>query len=488
MTVAQPRQLANDRHAWPQTPGLAGIQPVAAPPRDGNAAAPLSDAAVPPAAPPTGGEALVTPAGHRLNIFQRVVRQWERLHPYNAAQAMRLRRRFDYARITDAWRSTLADLGLGPIHFHGDRVLYEFAPGAIAASSPLELEEHDCLQAFLSRQMNRPWEEDTLPFRPFVKLENGAEQIIGVVYRHCASDSYSIRLILREWLVRLHDPDRARKAPLLPARHGYWHHYGPFAADWSFIGSLLKQANASVRMRKCRRVLPPRQSHVDVRFREYRAPDGLVAALRSSARRRGGKVNDLFLAALFRTCAQLVPLEPTKRRRHLCIGTIVDLRGLAGRSPGDAFGLFLGFTSTFARPSEMRDPDKLARCVAGQSRRHRESQIPQASQIALTTALLAALCLEDAELQEFYRKRFPLVGGISNVLLNGTWAEQLHAEGLLAEYVRVSPTGPFMPLVVTPTTLGGRLHLGVTTRTAVITESTADQIAADFLAELQRLA
>ena len=426
-------------------------------------------------------------AAPRLNIFQRVIRQWERLHPYNAAQAMRLRRRFSVDEITRAWRSTLIDLGLGPIHFDDDRVMYELSRSAVAGSSPLLMQEDDCLESFLSRHLNQPWEEDTLPFRPFLKPENGQEQIVGVIYRHCASDSYSIRLILREWLARLHAPDTARKAPLLPARRGYWHHYGPFAADWSLIGAMLRQMNALVRMRKCRRVIPPPPGAVvEVRFREYRAPDGLNEALRKSARARGAKVNDLFLAAMFRAAAVGVPLEPTKRRRDMVIGTIVDLRGQAGRSPGDAFGLFLGFTSTFARGAMLRDRERLVAGIAGQSRRLREAQIPQASQLALTTGLLAALCLEDEELQEFYRRRFPLMGGISNVNLRGTWAERLHPD-LLGEYVRVSPTGPFMPLVVTPTSLGPRLHIGVTTRTSAIDSTKADLIARQFLAELSNL-
>lgn len=426
-------------------------------------------------------------AAPRLNIFQRVIRQWERLHPYNAAQAMRLRRRFTYEQITAAWRSTLADLGLGPIHFDGDRVVYELCPSAVAASAPLVMDVDDCLESFLSRQLNQPWEEDTLPFRPFLKTENGQGQIVGVVYRHCASDSYSIRLILREWLARLNAPRTARRTPLLPARRGYWHHYGPYAADWSLFGSMLRQMNALVRMRKCRRVLPPPPGAVvEVRFREYRAPDGLNEALRAAARARGAKVNDLFLAAMFRAAAGGVPLEPTKRRRDLVIGTIVDLRGQAGRSPGDAFGLFLGFTSTFARGSVLKDRDRLIAGIAGQSRRLRDAQIPQASQLALMTGLLAALCLEDEELQEFYRRRFPLVGGISNVNLRGTWAERLYPD-LLGEYVRVSPTGPFMPLVVTPTSLGPRLHIGVTTRTSAVGPEKADLIARQFIRELTDL-
>jgi hypothetical protein len=401
---------------------------------------------------------------------------------------MRLRRRFSLDEITHAWRSTLADLGLGPIHFHDDRVVYERSPQAIANSSPAVMAEDDCLESYLSRQMNQPWEEDTLPFRPFAKLENGSGQIMGVIYRHCASDSYSIRLILREWLTRLHAARAERKSRLLPARRGYWHHYGPYAADWSLLGAMLRQMNALVRMRKCRRVVPPAAGAVvDVRFREYRAPDGLIDALRASARARGAKVNDLFLTAMFLTAAACVPLEPTKRRRDLVIGTIVDLRGQAGRPPGDAFGLFLGFTSTFAGGRILRDKHKLLSAISGQTARLRDAQIPQASQIALATGLLAALMLEDDALQEFYRRRFPLVGGISNVNLRGSWAERFHPD-LLDEYVRVSPTGPFMPLVVTPTSLASRLHVGVTTRTSIIDAATTDRIARHFIRELTELA
>jgi hypothetical protein len=90
-------------------------------------------------------------------------------------------------------------------------------------------------------------------------------------------------------------------------------------------------------------------------------------------------------------------------------------------------------------------------------------------------------------LREFYRKRFPLAGGVSNVSLSGTWAEAAKPSPL-REYLRVSPTGPFMPVVMTPTTLGGRLHLGVTTRADLLDDGRADALARRFLEELARLA
>ena len=55
-----------------------------------------------------------------LNVFQRLVRQWDSMHPYNAAQVMCLSRAPDHQTLTDAWHETLAELGGGVLHRPGD--------------------------------------------------------------------------------------------------------------------------------------------------------------------------------------------------------------------------------------------------------------------------------------------------------------------------------------------------------------------------------
>ncbi len=90
------------------------------------------------------------------------------------------------------------------------------------------------------------------------------------------------------------------------------------------------------------------------------------------------------------------------------------------------------------------------------------------------------------ELYHFYRKELPLAGGISNVDLSNGWMAKYHPS-LLLEYVRVSPTGPMTPLVLTTTTLGETFHLGLTHRVGLISKSVAGQIAAGFLARLGEL-
>ena len=49
--------------------------------------------------------------------------------------------------------------------------------------------------------------------------------------------------------------------------------------------------------------------------------------------------------------------------------------------------------------------------------------------------------------------RMPLAAGISNVNLNRSWAAAYHPAPLL-DYLRVTPTGPMLPLVFTTTTIG----------------------------------
>ena len=80
----------------------------------------------------------------------------------------------------------------------------------------------------------------------------------------------------------------------------------------------------------------------------------------------------------------------------------------------------------------------------------------------------------------------PLAGGVSNVNLNGSWASEYHPAPLL-DYVRVSPSGPMMPLVFTPTTLGSRLNFGLTCRTSVVPPERAEEMSRMFIDRLMRV-
>ena len=48
-----------------------------------------------------------------LNVFQRVTRQWDQLHPYNAAQAMQLAGAAGKEKLKSTWDATLDKLNFG---------------------------------------------------------------------------------------------------------------------------------------------------------------------------------------------------------------------------------------------------------------------------------------------------------------------------------------------------------------------------------------
>ena len=88
---------------------------------------------------------------------------------------------------------------------------------------------------------------------------------------------------------------------------------------------------------------------------------------------------------------------------------------------------------------------------------------------------------------QFYHKHLPLAGGISNVNLNRCWATGYHPDPLM-DYVRVSPTGPMMPLVFATTTLGDTFHFALTYRPTVVHPSKIEPMTQMFLSELANLA
>ena len=90
-------------------------------------------------------------------------------------------------------------------------------------------------------------------------------------------------------------------------------------------------------------------------------------------------------------------------------------------------------------------------------------------------------------LLNWYRKRLPLCAGISNVNLNRTWISKYHPDPMI-EYVRVSPVGPMMPVVFTPSTLGDKMHFGLTCKTSIISSQMAQVVANDFSNNLVAIA
>src|SRR5437868_2338323 len=97
-----------------------------------------------------------------LNVFQKLARQWDVIHPYNAAQILKIEGTPDADLWQNAWHDALNDLGLGKVKLAGQHYRYEclngemsqygvqiFARGEKGGPAGIKLEDH------ISEQLNR---------------------------------------------------------------------------------------------------------------------------------------------------------------------------------------------------------------------------------------------------------------------------------------------------------------------------------------------
>lgn len=419
--------------------------------------------------------------GTRLNVFQRLLRQWDWLHPYNAAQLLLLRGSADLPRIEQAWTESLRAFGIGPVRVRGSR--YHFVPLNGTGGQRLVTCSQDPVEDFITEQLNCPFNpDDGLPVRPFVVGDDGS-YYLGTIYHHWIADSVSVRRLLQDVFLRLHDPGAAEQHPVAHAGTGYWNRFGPHRARWDTLGSVLQGVNWSARMKRVRRIESSNFLDFRMRFTLHDTEPGMIDQLRASARSQHATVNDLMLAAIAQSVESLGLMQHTPKRRDLSLGTIVDLRShLTGPAAGnDDFGLFLGFSNIVLKPRELADWNRLVARIASQSRLHKQSGDAHASMVRMLAGLVFAALLryDPSKIKHFYRKRLPLAGGISNVNLNGSWVSRYHPDPIM-DYIRVSPTGPMMPLVFTPTTLGSRMRFGLTVRESVVDREASVRLASTF--------
>jgi len=158
-----------------------------------------------------------------------------------------------------------------------------------------------------------------------------------------------------------------------------------------------------------------------------------------------------------------------------------------GSSPERVFGLYLGFMTTPFAAGELALFDTILSRAIAQRRANLHQHAAEASQVRMGLGYAMGKLLGKKKLLEFYRKRFALAGGLSSVNLTPSWAGELHPH-VIADYWRISPPGPFMPIVFTPTTLGDRLTICCTYRTALFDREKAQRVLGCFVERLRRIA
>jgi hypothetical protein len=370
-------------------------------------------------------------------------------------------------------------------HVHGKRFRYEKAP----PQEIIVVDPARGLDAFITEQMNLPFGDapirrnapfSAVPFRPFVMVQ-GDTHYIGAMYQHWVADSISLRMLLREWFCRIHDPANVSAQPLHVPAGGLWRYFGPRRTGWSLTGGAVSLLRSTVQFKGARR-METNPGEQQVACSLHRLPDGMIEKLHAVARARKSSLNDLFTAALAKACDEHGP-EPRKSARDLALGSIVDLRAASSENLDNTFSLFLGFTAVVVTSSDLQDPDQLLATITRQNNLQKDRRAPHASMLRMAVGYTQGRWLSQKRLAAFYRNYMPLFGGISNVNMNRSWPATYHPAPLL-DYIRVAPTGPMVPVVIAVTTLGDRFTFVLTRRVSVVDETRGKLLVQAFMDEL----
>jgi hypothetical protein len=428
----------------------------------------------------------------RLNPFQQLARQWDQLHPYNGIQIIRVRGSVDPDAANLRWRESLESLGLGAVHVADGSYFYSRPSANDAALDvnflPPNTSPNTSIDQWSIAAMNAPFPTaGHIPFRPVV-IQRQTDFWMGICYHHWLADSVSIRMLLREWFVRLFDPSALPTPAPRIGLPGRFPILDPQRELWAIGGALLDSLRWQHQLRRTRRIEDAAAfADLSQRCRVISLPENLIAPLREKSKAAGVTVNDIFLAAIAETCHHFVPAPIRRRRTRLAIGTIVDLRPFFADARGNVFDLLLGFTNVSCRPQDFSQWNRLLASVASQTRRNKTSSLPQASWLRMMAGVIAGRKLEQKSRVDFYRKRISLAGANSNVNMNRCWAAKYFPDPLL-QYLRIAPTGPMTPIVFATTTLGSQLSLTITYRPGIVPEEIASAAADMFVNRLRQIA
>jgi hypothetical protein len=317
----------------------------------------------------------------------------------------------------------------------------------------------------------------------------GETHYLVAVYRHLAADSVSMRLLIRRVLNRhfgspMEGDDGALDVvppeAVLPLRRR-GHRLG-------VLGVLGRTGRIYCQLRRVHRFCEREDGGDAETCRLFRTPRGFVESLASACRARGVTVHDACAAALVSAVAEMTPLRSAHaRRRGLAFAAIADLRGEAEKDLSKAFGLFLGQSVIVVQEPDQLDFEGFLRRISGdldfEKKRKEKRFVGPQLDFRFAARLRGWLPYENS--RAWYRKDWPLSAGLSSVRLDASWFGEGGTH--IAEFFRVAPCGPAVPLVLTVTTFQGELTFSLTWRDSTWTAGQAARLADLLNGKLQGL-
>lgn len=433
-----------------------------------------------------------SPKSSNMNLFQQVMALWEDEHPYNAGHMVRLRGQADVAALQAAIQTACQLAGVGKLVLDRERKRYQYEPAESIDLSEIQSGDSavETLCRTVTEQINTPFpDEPHHPVRWLVldDLKTDSHFLVAI-YRHLAADSVSMRLLIRRVLNRYsRTPEPGEEQPLNVHPPDYTrvmrHHYRRLG----YLTTLVDATQLYLRLRHAHRMSEREGGAEGSRFHLFDAPEGLIGCLAGACRLRGVSVNDAFLAALCGAIAEITPLRcHHPRRRALALSTAVDVRGEASEDLSNCFGLYLGQSVTIIDEADAADFGQLLAGIAEQTRVEKAEKrfVGPEWNFLIIAILRGRFSLKST--RTWYRKVYPISGAVSNVKLGAPWFTG--ASERILDYIRISPTGPALPLVLTPTTFGDKLNLSLVYHQASLTCAEARRLIELFLDRLERFA
>jgi NRPS condensation-like uncharacterized protein len=425
----------------------------------------------------------------RLNAFQRLMLQWSELHPYNAVHVYRIARPLAREHLVDSIRQTYLATGLGLVEVDAGDLTYhcqiDHAPEVTVVEGGEDVES--ALADWVTRELNRPFARPRCKPWRFSALRAGADaHYVIVAYDHWVADSVAARYVLQHVLDRYcgwNRPENLRPLDLYPGtfREVFPHRLGTARLLQAGVHSLGQwMGNRAVAQ------VPYASSRqMDIRFECYRAADGTAWRLREFARSLGATVHDVVLAALGRAMAAHLPRRAMRKGRSLSLGTIVDVRGEAQEDLSDSLGAFLSYFLVRLAADRSMSLTEAVRRVAAATGPIKARRTYLNSMLNMKLAGAVWPHLRETAKPFFMRKTLPMTAGVSNVVIRDRWLTDA-AAGDVTEYIRAASTGPILPLVLSPTTLGEEVNVGVSYRTAGFSRGKIADVMDLFMEQIER--
>ena len=409
--------------------------------------------------------------------------RWRDLHPYNPVHAVRVPAPLEPVRLRRCIAEQLEALGLTGLAVDPScwRAHYEGGPASVelevAAAGSDALAE---LLRTIERELNRPFPRmrHENPFR-FIAIDEGDAFQLVLSYDHYVASGDSIaRLLSGMACAYLGQGGQAqpmeRHSPTyrkLFLRHPLW-----------VTRSILGLPRMIAAARRAHRVRYTQAEGGHNAFTYLRLGPPQRDSLLATARTWGVTVGELLTAAVMLAVSPLaVQRRREPRRNQLAVASILNMRADFGPGALDALSPFLAAFRVMHEVPEGISLRQLALDAHDEAARVKRGHLYLQSIMALGVSALLWRLLPASKRHGLYAKHFPAWAGITSINLNPIWARSGWAGTARLDYLRAVPTGPLCPLVFAFTSTHDLLHIGIAYRSAALSRTDVDQVAAAFM-------